>query len=296
MADDSAGTSAVRALLGGRAFLPCRSRMRVPTTSVLRCVLTPVLLLLLLCLASCGGYEDARIRQLMHEKGFGTRAQGNATVENYLTGGDAVQFVISSLAYQSPDSEKLFLLTMPQAPSIDGTILLPYVGPVYVLGMTEKELATLIKNQYRPIFKMEIDVQARIRDFGKVIFAFGETSMRGPVSIAQSDMTLFAVIARIGWTQLANVGRVYLIRPDAENPLVMVMNLREMVHTGLTATNFPVRENDIIYIPPTFLGMLARMIERLLMPVAVAVQTVLGVANIRWAWYTATDQNSMYRF
>jgi hypothetical protein len=48
-----------------------------------------------------------------------------------------------------------------------------------------------------------------------------------------------------------------------------------------------VRENDIIYIPPTFLGMLARMIERLLQPVAVAVQTVLGIANIRWAWDTA---------
>jgi hypothetical protein len=267
--------------------------MRVPTTSVLRWL--PKLALLLPCLASCGGYEDARIRQLMHEKGFGTRAQGDATIENYLTGGDAVQFLVSPIAYSMPDAEKLFMLTLPQAPSIDGTILLPYVGPVYVLGMTERELATLVKNQYRPIFKFEIDVQARIINYGKVIYAFGETLVRGPQMLAQADMTLFQAVSRVGWTSLANVGRVYLIRPDAENPLVMVMNLREMVTTGLTATNFPVRENDIIYIPPTLLGVLARMIERLLQPVALAVQTVLGLSQIRWAWYTTTSPN-YYQF
>ncbi len=262
-------------------------RVQKPT---LRRWLSLFVALLPLWLCACGGYEDKRIRELMHEKGFGTRADGNATLETYVAGGDAVEFTLSPVAWQQPDAEKLFLLTRPQAVGIDGTILIPYVGPVQVLGKTEAELAQLVKSLLRPIFPFEVDVQARVRNLGKVYYAFGETQKRGVIGLDKADLTLLEAVARIGWTDLANIGRVYLIKPDAENPLVLVVNLREMVHTGLTATNFRVKENDIIYIPPTFLGMVARIIERLLSPVALAVQTVLGVARIRWAYEVASGE------
>ena len=39
-------------------------------------------LMLLALLTSCGSFEDKRIRELLHEKGFGSRADGEATREN----------------------------------------------------------------------------------------------------------------------------------------------------------------------------------------------------------------------
>lgn len=258
----------------------------------------PLLLALLpFWLAACGGFEDKRIRELMHEKGFGGRAEGDATVETFVSGGDAVQFSVASTSYMMPDAERLFLLTLPQIVGIDGTILIPYVGPVQVLGKTEAELAALVKNLLRPIFAFEIDLQARVLNYGKVLYAFGETGLRGAVPLAKADLTVLELVSRIGWTSLANLGRVQLIRPDAENPLVLVVNIREMVHTGLTATNFRVRQNDIIYIPPTFLGALARMLERLFAPLAVAVNAMLGIANVRWAYDVAfNNENVVFRF
>lgn len=252
--------------------------------------------LLPLWLSACGGFEEQRIRQLMHEKGFGTRAQGDATVETYLAGGDQVYFSLSPTIYQQPDAERLYLLTQAQTVGIDGTILIPYIGPVYVLGKTEAELASLVRTLMRPVFTFDVDVQARIINTGKIYYAFGEVAGRGIRPLMKADMTILEAVARIGWTPLANVGRVYLIRPDAENPLVMVINLHEMVHTGFTATNFRLRENDIIYVPPTFLGMVARIVERLLSPVALAVQTMLGVARIRYSWEIVTGESDRVPF
>ena len=38
-----------------------------------------LVLVLLAALCSCGSFEDKRIRELLHEKGFGSRAHGDAT-------------------------------------------------------------------------------------------------------------------------------------------------------------------------------------------------------------------------
>ena len=48
-------------------------------------------------------------------------------------------------------------------------------------------------------------------------------------------------------TPLANLGRVKVIKPDAQNPLVLVVNVREMIETGVTTFNVRIDDNDIIY-------------------------------------------------
>ena len=54
----------------------------------------------------------------------------------------------------------------------------------------------------------------------------------------------------------------------------MVINVREMLVTGNTTYNIALQNNDIIYVPPTFLGHIARLIEKLLEPLNVAVQSL----------------------
>ncbi len=109
-------------------------------------------------------------------------------------------------------------------------------------------------------------------------------------------MTILKAVARIGWTGLANLSRVFLIRPDAEHPLQVEIDLHEMITTGYTARNVRIRENDIIYIPPTFLGLIARILERALSPVRVAVQAMLGIAQFRNGYDVATGRSNSIFF
>ncbi|MBL8737197.1 MAG: polysaccharide biosynthesis/export family protein [Planctomycetes bacterium] len=241
--------------------------------------LSAIALLLLLPLVGCGTFEDKRIRQLYHEKGFGSRAHGDATQENYLGGLDKVQFLIEPQVLAQEGLERLAELTVPQPVGIDGTLFVPYVGPVYALGLTEADLGALVTSHLRSLFK-NVQVQARIVENNKVFYAFGEVRRKGRIKL-ETDMTLWDAMMVVEWTNLANLGRVTLIRPDAEHPLVIDVNCREMFTTGATGPNFRLRERDAIHVPPTVLGMLARVLERLLDPVALAVRTAIGAAQVQ---------------
>lgn len=252
-------------------------------------------ILLLAGLAACGSFEDKRIRELLPEKGFGSRAGGDATRENYVGGRDRVQFLMSPVALANPAYPRLRELTVQQPIAIDGTIFVPYVGPVYVLGKTEAEAAALVAAQLRAIgIPEDLGLQARIVVSEKWFYAAGETFRKGPI-VMQTDLTFFDAMFTVGWTPLANLGRVYLIRPDAEHPLVVDVNFREMVTTGLTLANVPLRERDVIYVPPTFLGLLARLLQRLLEPVGLAVRTLIGAAQAQVAYEVLTgDRDQLY--
>ncbi|HIE70927.1 MAG TPA: hypothetical protein EYP98_12550 [Planctomycetes bacterium] len=78
--------------------------------------------------------------------------------------------------------------------------------------------------------------------------------------------------------------------------MVVDVNLREMLTTGYTASNFQIRERDILYVPPTFLGMLARLFQRLMQPVALAVRTMLGAAQITFAYDVLTGKSNRLFF
>lgn len=242
------------------------------------------MLLFFALLASCSNYEEKRIRQLLNEKGFGSRAEGRATMENYVAGGDGIVFLVDPTVLASPGAERLVLLSQVQQVALDGTILVPYVGPVMVLGLTERELKRLVESQLDAFFNIDIRVEARIVDFGKAFYAFGEVSQKGRIRYPKADLTLLEAITMIIPTPLANMGRVRLIKPDAENPLVIDINVREMIMTGNTRFNLPIEENDFIYIPPTWLGGFSRFIEKLLQPIGVAVQSLFGLAMIKTSY------------
>lgn len=244
-------------------------------------------------LAACGSFEEKRIRELLHEKGFGSRAQGDATRENYAGGLDVIQFMLPPTAALQAGAERLAELAVPQPIAIDGTIFVPYVGPMYVLGKTEAELGALVRQGLRTVFKFEVDIQARIIRSLKVFYAVGEVGLKGRVPL-EPDMTLMDAMFLVGWTNLANLGRIYVIRPDAENPLVVDINFREMLTNGDTKPNVQIRERDILYVPPTFLGLLARLLQRILEPVGVAVATLLGAAQIQWAYDVLSGETDYY--
>jgi hypothetical protein len=245
-------------------------------------------------LPACTTFEDSRVRQLLHEKGFGTRAQGVASAENFVTGGDQVQFIIDPNLYLQPGFEQLYLLAQPQPVQIDGTILVPYVGSVYVLGLKEQELASLVGLQLEGLRSTPIQLQARIISTGKGFYMYGEVETAARyVPLTNGDLTLLDVVTRAPITDLANMGRVKVIKPDAQDPLVVVVNVREILETGNTTFNLRIGHQDIIYIPPTFLGHISRFIEKLLAPIGNVTRAALGLSfarsGIDYLFYNEAD-------
>jgi hypothetical protein len=250
-------------------------------------------------LLGCGTVESKRIEQLLNQKGFGGRVSGDAQIENYVASGDAVQIIVPQGVLAQPGAEGLAILGAPQVVAIDGTIFVPFIGAMPVLGLTERELGTLISDQVQGIynFGFPVNIKARIVNNAKAFFVIGEFAgalgapKRRPLP---GDYTVLHVVMDNPTTPLGNMGRIKLIRPDPKNPLVVTINIREMMTTGDTTWNLAVKENDIIYAPPTVLGAIARFLERLLLPAQIVVNALFQGLFIRDSYRAVVDDEPYY--
>lgn len=226
------------------------------------------LVALVLGLQGCSTAPNKRELQYLNTDGFGNRYTGNAEDQNYVTLGDTISIADSFHAE----------LGGAYTVDIDGTVVLPEVGAVYVAGLTRTELEAFLMQKYSPYFA-KLDIKVRLQTRGKIYFIFGEIMQEGSRPFP-GDLTIFeAVSAARPNEQTANLGRVKLIRADPRDPLVITCNLIEMVETGDSTFNVLVQERDIIYVPPTMLAQLGYFLSDLLFPVQ---QVMRSLFSFRW--------------
>lgn len=227
----------------------------------------PSLLLLLLATwatSSCSSYSDKRILQYLNESGFGKRYTGNAEEENYITLGDSLQLT---------DSFHPEELAATAQVEIDGTVLLPELGAVQVAGMTRTEIEAFLMEKYSAYYD-QLDIKVRIVAPRKVYFLFGEVGNEGERQF-EGDLTIWeAVMLNTPNLRSANLGRVRLIRPDPVDPLIVTVDIAQMIETGDSTYNVHVQELDIVYVPPTILAQLGYFIEALIYPVNVVLSSI----------------------
>jgi protein involved in polysaccharide export with SLBB domain len=208
-------------------------------------------------LGSCSStLADKRILQYLNQRGFGKRYVGNAQEQNYVSIGDTIQYV------DSYNDE----VRGSQVVDIDGTILLPEVGSVWVAGYTRTELESYLTQKLSPYF-VETDVKVTIRTGGKKVFyIMGQVRRPGPFPYT-GDLTIFeAVLLAYPDEFGANLGRVRLIRADPRDPLIIPVDVSQLWEKGDSTYNLQIQEYDIIYVPPTFLQGVADFISGLLVP------------------------------
>lgn len=225
----------------------------------------PVLAALLLVgVASCKTSPDKRLLQHLNQEGFGKRYTGNSEEEDYATIGDRIAYADNL----QPDLRGL------DAVGIDGTITLPEVGTVHVAGMTRSELEALFQQKFAPYFE-RTDIQVTIQSAGaKTYWVLGEVGGQGQRPFP-GDLTIFeAVMASVPNPNTANLGRVRLIRPDPREPFVITVNVTDMIRRGDSTYNVHVRENDIIYVPPTLFAQIGYFIVGLISPVTTVISSV----------------------
>lgn len=242
--------------------------------------------LLALCacfFASCNTTPDKRIVQYLNTDGFGNRYQGNAEEENWVAIGD-------TLSLTDPYHTELDIPSTPV--DIDGTVLLPELGAVLVAGLTRTEIQALLMEKYSPYYDL-LDIKVRINTRGKKYFIFGEVGTQGEVDFP-GDMTIFEAVTKASpMKDSANLGRVRLIRGDPRDPLIITVDLGDIIERGDTTFNVHVQERDIIYVPPTMLAQLGYFLDALLFPVK---QVISGLSSAFYLRDRANGRNSGYGY
>lgn len=243
-----------------------------------RCFLLPrafvgvrgMLLLALVFLCACNAYPDKRQLQYLNTEGFGNRYTGNAEEENYVTIGDTLGITD---AYHDKE------LGLNTEVDIDGTVLLPELGAVPVAGLTRSEIEALLMEKYSAYYDL-LDIRVKIETAGKKFFIFGEVQAEGERQFP-GDLTVFeAVMDAVPIRETANLGRVRLLRTDPRDPLVLTLDLSEIMETGDSTFNIHIQERDIIFVPPTMLAQFGYFLDTLLFPVKLVIS---GLADAFWA-------------
>jgi polysaccharide biosynthesis/export protein len=130
--------------------------------------------------------------------------------------------------------------------SENGYIDFPFVGRVYVEGLTVEEAKDLISSIVKDYIK-ESTVVVRLAVFN--ITTLGEFARTGQLNIYQNKMNIFEAIALAGdMTNFARRDHVVVVRKTANGSKTKKLNLNEI--NILESEYYYVQPNDIIYAPP----------------------------------------------
>ena len=125
-----------------------------------------------------------------------------------------------------------------------GTVRLPLIDSVKIVGLTEDEASNVLIKEYKkyirnPYVTVEITNQR--------VIVVGEVKKPGIVPIVNGTMNLIEVISRSGYlTPLASRSNIKIIRGDLRNPEIRNIDLTD--GKGLLLASMLLKPNDIVYI------------------------------------------------
>ncbi len=125
-----------------------------------------------------------------------------------------------------------------------GTINLPLIGSVKVVGLTEDEASKALMAKYKKFIRHPYVV---VTITNQRIIVVGEVQKPGVIPIVNGTMNLMEVIARSGYfTQDASRTDIKIIRGDLRHPSIRNINLTD-AHS-LLASSLLLQPNDIVYV------------------------------------------------
>lgn len=145
---------------------------------------------------------------------------------------------------------------------LDGMITLPLLNEIEAAGLTAEQLRKKIELRLSG-FMREPAVTVSIGQVqSKAFFIAANNPLTGGAILRKvpyrGDTVLLDVYAQMGSpsSSLDDDCHMKVIRGDPRNPKVYTVNVREIWELGYTGANIRIRPDDIIYVPPTWLGRL----------------------------------------
>ncbi len=127
----------------------------------------------------------------------------------------------------------------------DGTVALPVIGRVQVVGLTRMEATKIIEDEYRKTLLKDPIIEVKIVNLKVTLL--GEIKTQGNFPLVKDKTTLVEMLGEAGGlTERANESNIQIIRGDQNNPQVTVVDLRDINAINSPATIL--HNGDIIYV------------------------------------------------
>jgi polysaccharide export outer membrane protein len=128
----------------------------------------------------------------------------------------------------------------------DGTVRLPLLGSVEVVGLTEDEASAKLIEHYKKYIRNPY-VTTELKN--QRVTIIGEVKKPGVVPVTNGTMNVIEAIAQSGdLTDLAERTNIKIIRGDLRKPIIRTIDLTNI--TALNQSSLFLRPNDIIYVQP----------------------------------------------
>lgn len=136
----------------------------------------------------------------------------------------------------------------------DGTVRLPKLGPICVLGMTVDELKREVNLRYREIVS-GLEIEPIIdQEAGHVVIVYGEVAQPGRFDLTGPTTVTGALALAGGINTRGNKRDVVIFRRAEDWRLIVTKVDLAAVHLGKAAGHpdeIWVRDNDLLIVPPT---------------------------------------------
>ena len=161
------------------------------------------------------------------------------TQADYVIGSDDTLHVT---VWKEPD----LTATLPVRP--DGKISLPLLNDVPAAGMTPMELASSITEKLKKYIADPRVTVVVVAMNSRRIFVTGEVVHPGAVALLP-HMTMLQALASAGFTQFANLKKIYLLRTENGQQVKLPFNYKEVVKGRDPQQNIQLRPGDTIVVP-----------------------------------------------
>src|ERR1700735_1710817 len=159
---------------------------------------------------------------------------------NYVIG---AQDVLDVNVWKNPELTR----TVPVRP--DGKISLPLLNDVQAAGLTPSQLAGQINTGLRK-FITDPQVTVIVNQINSQrVYILGEVSRAGAYPLLPGMTVLQALSSAGGFTQFANMKKIYVLRQVNGTQQKYFFNYKEVLSGKRTDENIPVRPGDTIVVP-----------------------------------------------
>jgi polysaccharide export outer membrane protein len=161
------------------------------------------------------------------------------TPADYVIGADDTLHIS---VWKEPD----ITATLPVRP--DGKISLPLLNDVPAAGLTPEQLGASITEKLKKyIADPRVTVVVTAMN-SRRIFVTGEVTHTGAMPLLP-HMTVLQALSSAGFTQFANLKRIYLLRPENGRQVKIPFNYKEVVKGDHPEQNIMLRPGDTVVVP-----------------------------------------------
>jgi polysaccharide export outer membrane protein len=127
----------------------------------------------------------------------------------------------------------------------DGTVGLPVIGRVPVVGLTRSEAQKKVETLYKDSVLRNPIIELKIVNLKVTLL--GEVKAQGNIPLVKDKTTLVEIIGQAGGlTDRANETNIKIIRGDEKNPKVIIADLNDI--KSINDPNNVLQNGDIIYV------------------------------------------------